>query len=292
MQELVITLVSGIGQGAIIALVAMSLNVLYNASGILNFAQGDFLVLGGVVTFVTVESKSPVIMVIGIVIMAGIIISITMGVQGVLTLARLRSSVEQHTWLVTTLAASAILESGILLVEGPAPLVVPNRLGTFELAGVRLPWLYPILFAIAIVAFVALYTFHRRTTVGLAMSALRQDLDAARAAGANVRMLQLGSFAISGLLVGVAGALAAPVVTLSQASGIGYALNGFSAAVIGGLGNHFGALIAGPVLGIVTEVAVFHLGGQYEQIAPLILLAIVLLWRPRGVFGQTALRRV
>ena len=77
-----------------------------------------------------------------------------------------------------------------------------------------------------------------------------------------------------------------------KSSGIGYALNGFAAAVIGGLGNNLGALIAGPVLGILTEVAIFHLGGQYEQIAPLVLLALVLLLRPQGVLGQAAPRRV
>ncbi|TWP33251.1 branched-chain amino acid ABC transporter permease [Leekyejoonella antrihumi] len=292
MQELVITVIGGLGQGAVIALVAMSLNVLYNASGILNFAQGDFLVLGGVLAFVTVESHSPTIVIIGIVIAAAVLVGITMGVQGVLTLARLRSSVEQHTWLVTTLAASAILESCILLVEGPAQLVVPNKLGSFTIAGVTQPWLYPILLGVAIAIFGGLQAFYRRTTAGLAMNALRQDLEAARAAGANVRMLQLAGFVISGIIVGLAGALAAPVVSLSQASGIGYALNGFAAAVIGGLGNQFGALIAGPVLGIVTEVAIFHLGGEYQQIAPLVLLAVVLLWRPQGIFGQVAPRRV
>lgn len=292
MQELVITLVSGIGQGAIITLVAMSLNVLYNATGILNFAQGDFLVVGGVVTFLVVHRGTSLAILVAIVVAGAVLVGLMMGAQGVLTLARLRSSVDQHSWLVTTLAASAIIESCILLEEGPAQLVVPNRPGTFELAGVRQPWLYPVLLGLAIVAFFGLRAFHGHTTTGLAMSALRQDLDAARAAGAPIRLLQLAGFGISGLLIGVTGVLAAPVISLSQSSGITYALSGFAAAVIGGLGNQLGALIAGPVLGVLTEVAIFHLGGEYEQIAPLVLLAMVLLVRPEGVLGQAAPRRV
>jgi branched-chain amino acid transport system permease protein len=292
MQELVITLISGIGQGAIIGLVAMSLNVLYNATGILNFAQGDLLVVGGVVVFITIKTHSAGVVVLALVLAAAALVGLVMAVQGGLTLARLRSSVDQHSWLVTTLAASAIIESLILLEEGPAPLVVPNRAGSFELAGVRQPWLYPILVAVSIAVYLALHAFHSRTTMGLAMSALRQDLDAARAAGANVRLLQLASFGISGLIIGLAGGLAAPVMSLSQSSGISYALSGFAAAVIGGLGNQLGALIAGPVLGVLTEVATYHLGGQYEQIAPLVLLAVVLLVRPQGVLGQAAPRRV
>lgn len=292
MQELVITLISGVGQGAVIALVAMSLNVLYNATGILNFAQGDLLVVGGVVAFLMETAHSAALMVLAIVVAAGAVVAMVTLVQGSLTLARLRSSVDQHSWLVTTLAASAIIESIILLEEGPSQLVVPNEAGNFEIAGVRLPVLYPLLFTLAVVVFLALRAFHSRTTVGLAMSALRQDLDAARAAGANVRVLQLMSFGISGLIIGVAGCLGGPVLSLSQSSGITYALNGFAAAVIGGLGNQLGALIAGPILGVLTEVAIFHLGGQYEQIAPLVLLAVVLLVRPEGVLGQAAARRV
>lgn len=292
MQELIITIFSGLGQGAIIALVAMSLNVLYNATGILNFAQGDFLVIGGVVAFLAINGHSVTLAVAGIVLGAGLIVGIMMLAQGGLTLARLRSSVDQHSWLVTTLAASAIIESCILLEEGPSQLVVPDKIGSFELGGVRQPWLYPILFGLAVLIYVGLKLFHGRTTVGLAMSALRQDLDAARAAGVKVRALQLTAFAISGLIVGLAGCLGSPVLSLSQSSGITFALNGFAAAVIGGLGNQLGALIAGPVLGILTEIAIFHLGGQYEQIAPLVLLAIVLLVRPEGVLGQAAARRV
>ena len=292
MQQLVITLVSGMGQGAIIALVAMSLNVLYNATGILNFAQGDLLVVGGVIAFLLVKEHGAALAVVAVVLAAAVAVAVLTLGQGTLTLVRLRSSVDQHSWLVTTLAASAIIESCILLEEGPAQLVVPNRLGNFELAGTWQPWLYPVLIALAVAVFAGLRAFHTRTTVGLAMSALRQDLDAARAAGARVRLLQLTSFGMSGLILGVTGCLGGPVISLSQSSGIGYALSGFAAAVIGGLGNQLGALIAGPLLGVLTEIAIFHLGGQYEQIAPLVLLTIVLLVRPEGVLGHAAARRV
>jgi branched-chain amino acid transport system permease protein len=292
MEEFAITLVRGIGLGSVFSLVAMSLNIVYNSTDILNFAQGDWVVVGGLLAFLALEPGGGAIPWLLLIFAMGIAVAFGMATQGWLTLLPLKSSVEQHSWLVTTLAASAVITSLILIFQGPEPIVVGNPFGTFEFLGTRHPWLYPILLVLAVLTFLGLRWFHSRTLVGLTMHALRQDLDAARAAGAPVRRLQLLAFAISGLVVGVTGFVGSPVLSLSQSSGIDFALNGFVVAVVGGLGNQLGALIAGPVLGMLSVLAVFTVGGEFEQAVALLLLIAVLLVKPEGVFGRPAARRV
>lgn len=292
MEELGITLVRGIGEGAVYALVAMSMNVIFNASGILNLAQGEFVVLGGLLALLFLPADVGTAMWVGIGLAAAVAVAVMMAVQGYVVLLPLRSSVEQHTWLVTTLATAVIIGSLILLFQGPDPIVVPSPFGTFDLLGVSHPILYAVLAGLAVLTWLGLAAFQRWTLLGLTMSALRQDLEAARAAGAPVRRLQVISFAIAGLIVGATGFFGAPVLGLSQAAGITFALNGFIAAVIGGLGNNLGALIAGPALGMVSVLSIFTVGGEFKQAVALAVLIAVLLARPEGVFGRPAARRV
>jgi branched-chain amino acid transport system permease protein len=291
-EELGITIIRGIGEGSVYALVAMSMNVIFNASGILNLAQGEFVLLGGLfaLLFLPVDPGTAIWIGLGAAVAVGV--AALMAFQGYVVLLPLRSSVEQHSWLVTTLATAVIVGSLVLILQGPDPIVVADPFGTFEFLGVRHPLLYVILAGLALLTYAALRLFQARTLLGLTMNALRQDLEAARAAGASVRRLQVASFAIAGLIVGATGFIGAPVLGLSQASGITFALNGFIAAVIGGLGNQLGALVAGPALGMISVLSIFTVGGEFKQAFALALLIGVLLVRPEGVFGRPAARRV
>ncbi len=107
-----------------------------------------------------------------------------------------------------------------------------------------------------------------------------------------MRRLQILAFAISGAIVGSAGFVAAPVMSISADSGIIYVLNGFIAAVIGGLGSNTGALIGGPLVGVVSMYAAYRFGGQFQNVVSLALLIGVLMLRPQGLFGRTQARRV
>ena len=292
MEELGITLIRGIGEGSVYALVAMSMNVIFNASGILNLAQGEFVLLGGLSALLFLPVDAGTAVWVGLSLATALGVAILMAVQGYIVLLPLRSSVEQHSWLVTTLATAVIIGSLVLILQGPDPIVVPSPFGTFEFLGISHPILYPVLAGLAVLTFAGLHVFQARTLLGLTMNALRQDLEAARAAGAAVRRLQIASFAIAGLIVGATGFVGAPVLGLSQASGITFALNGFIAAVIGGLGNQLGALIAGPALGIISILAIFTVGGEFKQAFALAALVGVLLIKPEGVFGRPAARRV
>jgi len=292
MDELTIILVRGIGLGAVYSLVAISFNVVHNSSGILNFAQGNMLVLGGLFGFFALPQEPEAVRWLLLVPAAALFYAALLAAQGYVTLLPLRSSVEQHSWLITTLAVSVIIGAVILIAQGPFALSVKSPFASFTLLGTRTPAPYALVMILALGWCVGLHWFHTRTTMGLAMSAIAQDLEAARAVGIRVRRLQIYAFALSGAIVGSAGFVAAPVMSISADSGIIYVVNGFIAAVIGGLGSNIGALIGGPLVGVASMWAAFQFGGQFQNAVSLALLIGVLMLRPQGLFGRTAARRV
>jgi branched-chain amino acid transport system permease protein len=270
----------------------MSFNIVHNSSGILNFAQGNMLVLGGLFAFFLLPQEPTVARWLLLLPAAALLYAAVLALQGYVTLLPLRSSVEQHSWLITTLAVSVIIGAVILIAQGPHALSVKSPFANFRLLGTRTPTAYALAALLALGWYAALRWFHARTITGLAMSALAQDLEAARAVGLRVRRLQLYAFAISGAIVGSAGFVAAPVMSISADSGIIYVVNGFIAAVIGGLGSNAGALIGGPLVGVAGMYAAFQYGGQFQNAVSLALLIAVLMLRPEGLFGRARARRV
>lgn len=292
MDEFAIILIRGIGIGAIYALIAMSFNIVHNASGVLNFAQGNLLVVGGLFAATTAAATHGPWVWIAILIAAAVVLALAVAFQGFLTLLPLRSSVEQHSWLVSTLAAAVIINAVILVALGSEPLNARSPFASVPLLGTRTPAPYVLAAGLAIAWWAALHWFHRYTRVGIAMRAISQDLDAARAAGLQVRRLQLYAFAISGLITGSIGFAAAPILSMANDSGIGYSMQGFVAAVIGGLGSNAGALLGGFGIGVISMYAAFEYGGEFQSAISLAVLVAVLMLRPEGLFGRAAGRRV
>ena len=292
MQDLLIVVIHGIGIGAIYALVGMSFNVVFNSSGILNFAQGNLLVLGGLFAVLTLPDAPSAGQWILLLPLAALALAALVAFQGSITLLPLRSSVEQHSWLITTLAASVIIGGVLLIYQGSAQPAVHSPFRGFRVVGVRVPASYAFAAGLAVLWYAALRWFHTRVLVGLAISAIAQDLDAARAAGIRVRRLQVLSFAISGLIVGSAGYVAAPVLAIASDSGIWYVMNGFVAAVVGGIGSNLGSLVGGLLVGVITSYAAYNYGGEFQDVVALALLVGVLMLRPQGLLGRPAARRV
>jgi branched-chain amino acid transport system permease protein len=292
MLELTIILARGLGTGAVYALIAMSFNVVYNASGILNFAQGTLLVVAGLFAAFVVPSDPSLLGWLILVPIVGIGLAIVVTSQGFITLLPLRSSVEQHSWLITTMAVSVIIGALILLVQGPFARTVPTPFPSIYVVGTRMPSAYAQAMVLMEVWFFGLRWFYRRTLTGLAISALAQDLEAARVAGLRARRLQLTAFAVSGAILGTTGFVAAPIISISADSGIIYVLNGFIAAVVGGMGSDLGAMIGGPLVGVTAMIATYSLGGEFQSAISLALLVGVLMVRPQGLLGRTSARQV
>jgi branched-chain amino acid transport system permease protein len=219
-------------------------------------------------------------------------IAIIITAQGWFTLLPLKYDAGEQSWLITTMAVSIIISGALLLAQGPNALNVHAIFPAVRMFGMRVPAAFLMSIALAVFCYLALAWFHSRTLVGLAISALWQDQIAARAAGLKVRRLQLIAFTVSGLIVGSAGYVAAPVISLVADSGSRYVLNGFVALVIGGVGSNRGALLAGPLVGVVAILATYKIGGQFQGVASMLLLVAILLLRPQGLFGDTSARQV
>ena len=292
MEELSVIMVRGLGLGAVFALVAMSLNAVHRASGIFNFAQGAMMVLGGIIAARYMPNVPDPYRWLLFLPVATIALAAIMTIQGYITLLPLRSSVEQHSWLVSTLAVSVLIGAVILLLQGNSQILTTSQFPSFPVFGTRTPAPYIMVIGLALVWYVALRWFHSRTLTGLSISAVAQDLDAARAAGLRVRRLQMLAFSISGMIIGSTGFTAAPILALVNDSGVAYVTNGFVAAVVGGIGNDTGALLGGALVGVLSMYTAFAYGGEFQNAVTLGLLVAVLMIKPEGLFGTPAARKV
>jgi len=294
MEEIIIILVRGIGAGAVYSLIAMSLNVIYNATGVLNFAQGQLLVLSGVLTGlllpVGVTAASLLWYPIGLLV--ALAVAAVAALQGLLTLLPMRRGANQHSWIITTLSASIVIGAILVLALGPHTLVLENPFGSFDLVGTKAPLVYPVLIALAIVVWLGMKVFQRKSLTGLALNALSEDLDAAKANGMRTMRLQVIAFAIAGAIMGLTGFVGGFVLQISASQALHYVIFGFIVVVVGGIGNNLGALIAGPIFGILMMLISFYLSGGAEVPLALAVLVIVLMLRPQGIFGRPHARRV
>lgn len=296
MDDLFIILIRGIGSGALFALIAMGLNIIYNASGVLNFAQGQLMIVGAVLTYVLVPADS------GIsepswwlnMVIIGLSVAVIAGVQGWLTLRPMRkeSSQHQHSWVITTISASIIMGAILVLLLGPRTFALHSSFGNTAMLGANIPNVYFVLIGLAVLVYVVFELVKRKVLFGLAINALSQDTEAARAGGMKTTQLQVAAFALSGLLMGLAGFLGGSTVQVSESEALHYVTFGFIVAVVGGIGNNLGALIAGPVFGCILMFISYNLGGSLQLALALVVLVVVLVVRPQGVFGRPSARRV
>jgi branched-chain amino acid transport system permease protein len=292
LQEIIFIVIRGLGSGALLSLVAMSFNIVHRSSHILNFAQGNLLILAGLLAVLFYAPDAPLWLWIAGLIGATVIMGVLVGLQGLMTLIPLNYSMERDSWLITTMAVSVIIGAVLLLTQGPFVLTAISPFPNFSMFGMSSPAPYALCIVLAILWYIGLHWFVTRRPAGLAINALSQDYDAARAAGLPVRRLQVLAFIISGVILGTAGFVAAPLMTISPDAGFRYVINGFIAAIIGGLGSNTGAIIGGPVVGIISMLATYQLGGEYESSVLFALMIVVLMLRPQGIFGNSAARRV
>jgi branched-chain amino acid transport system permease protein len=290
MESVLTVAIRGIGIGAVFAILAVCINVTYQTTRIVNLAIGHMLVLGGVLSVVLTDGSWSSWL-IGLPV-AGLVMAVALAVQGFLTLLPLRGASNSLSWLVTTLSAAIVITAVIQILRGTGVMVASHPFPTVQFLGTELPVIYIVVVAFAILAYLGVSAFYGHTRTGLAMSAVAQDTEAAQATGIAVRRTQLLAFALTGLLLGMGGYLAAPILTLSADSGLHYVMLGFVAAVLGGIGNQRGAAVGGLALGAISMVLAYQVGGMYQDAGALAILVAVLLLRPRGLFGAAARREV
>jgi branched-chain amino acid transport system permease protein len=287
--------VGGLGLGAIFALIAMSINIVYGASGVVNFAQGANLALAGFVAMALGVRAGGGLGWIAVMLASVMIVAALASAEGAITLWRQRLAShlyeEEESWLVTTVAVSLILASAVKMASGEQAAGAADALPSAT--GVGTSALGPNLVTVLAMAlsFLAVRWFLTRTRTGLSIDAVSQDFVAARAAGLPARGLQVVAFLVSGLIVGAVGVIVAPPIAMSPDISARYFLYGFAAAVVGGLGSNLGAVIGGQLVGLATVFAARTTGAAYQDLVLLGLLVVVLVAWPQGLFGRAAARR-
>jgi branched-chain amino acid transport system permease protein len=281
------TVISGVGTGIIYGLIGIGFCVIYNASGIVNFAQGMFVMLGGMVThaLLTQAGLSPVLAIpLAVVLCAALGIAVDRLVVQPLW----RRNATMFVMILATLAAQIVVERITLLVAGDQPrtfsgftTAAPWKVGGIAISP-QLVWIA----GASLVLVAGLALFFARTRTGRAMRACAINREAAALQGIPVsRMLAL-SFALSAALGAIAGILITPTQYTAFNVGVPFAISGFIAAILGGFGNAAGAFAGGIMLGVAQALAIVIFGAGFKNVAALSILLIFLLARPQGLFGK------
>jgi branched-chain amino acid transport system permease protein len=280
------TLVNGLSVGCIYGLIGIGFCVIYNASGIVNFAQGAFVMLGGMVTYVLLTSFGlPMLL-------AGMLAIIAVAALGVI----IERLVVRPLWdrnatmfvmILATLAAQIVIERATLIAVGDQSKSIPvfTDLPPIRIAGIAIGYqiIWIIVTSLVVIGLLAL--FFQSTLVGRAMRACAINREAAALQGIPVsRMLAL-SFALSAALGAIAGILLTPTQFTAFNVGTPFAISGFIAAIVGGFGRPFGAFLGGIALGLAQAFAVFALGSGLKNVAALSMLLIFLFFKPSGILG-------
>jgi branched-chain amino acid transport system permease protein len=286
-------LISGLGLGSMYGLMALGFYVTYAVSGTVNFAQGSSMMLGAVLTYslgVTAGWPMPAAIALALALCA---------LYGLLVewlAVRPFASRGSDAWLMATVALGIVLDNVVLFTWGKEPRSLPSSLaqtpmsvGDIGLGVYPLQLLIPLI-GIALAA--ALHRVSRRTRWGTAMLAVVQNRDAARLMGIPIRRVVAVAFALSTLFAGIAGVLIAPLFNVAADMGTLFGLKAFAVAILGGITSAWGVMLAGLLFGVVEALVTSTLGSGYTQILTFALVIAALAWRPDGLFGQAAVKKV
>lgn len=289
-EQLLQYVLTGLTGGSIYALVAVGFVVIYNVTGILNFAQGEFAMLGAMVAATLVKAGLPLWLAV-----AGAVATAVAAGMAFERLALFPArGASPLTLIVITLATAIALRGLALLAWGTEgrtlPAFVPGE--AIRIGGASLQPQGALIIAISLLLVGALHLFFNRTVLGMAVRASVMNRLAARLMGIAPDRMSLLAFGISAGLGAVAGALIAPVQTAIYDMGVMLGLKGFVAAVLGGLTNAPASILGGYTLGVVESLAAGLLSSAYRDAIAFLLLLFMLFVRPTGLLGKAAGKRV
>ncbi|MBO0755504.1 MAG: branched-chain amino acid ABC transporter permease, partial [Bradyrhizobiaceae bacterium] len=200
-----------------------------------------------------------------------------------------------NAWLMATVALGIVIDNVVLFAFGKDPRGMPAGIlttGFVLIAGVKIQYLQAIIPITGLVIAGVLQFLLRGTRTGKALLAVVQNQDAARLMGIAVERFVVASYALSGLLAGIAGILVAPLFTISSTMGTLFGIKAFAAAILGGIDNAWGVVLAGLIYGIAETLVTAAAGSTYTQIATFALIITALALRPDGLFGRARIKKV
>lgn len=283
-------LFSGVTVGATYALAALGFTLIYNASHVINFAQGEFIMLGGMLTVFFLASGLPM----PVAVLLAILIPAAVGVLLEKLAIEPAKDAEVVSLIIITIGASLVIRGLTQVWLGKGTHALPPFSGDepIDILGATLQpqslWVLGV--TAAVVA--ALWYFFSRTLAGKAILATSYNPLAARLVGINTSWVLFVSYALAGALGAIGGILITPITLTSYDVGIMLGLKGFVAAVVGGLGSGLGAVLGGLFVGIVEAMAAGYISSAYKDAVPFILILLILFFKPRGLFGGNVTERV
>jgi branched-chain amino acid transport system permease protein len=283
-------LFSGLTVGAMYALSAVGYSLIYNASGVINFAQGEFIMLGGMCAVSLVQA--------GIPLPLAIVLAVLIAAAAGLLLEKLAiepaGNAQVVTLIIITIGASLTLRGLVQVFLGKGSHALPPFSGETPIAilGATLLPQSVWVIGVTLVLVAMLAWFFGRTLLGKAMLATSHNQLAAQLVGVNTRAILLLAFGLSAALGAMGGILVAPITYTSYDAGIMMGLKGFAAATLGGLGSGVGAIAGGLLLGVVEAMTAGYVSSAYKDATPFVVILLILFFLPQGLFGQKSADRV
>ncbi len=282
---------TGLTLGSIYALVALGFTMIYNATGIINLAQGEFVMFGGLfMVFFMTALKIPLVISFFLTIGAVTVIGALMDRFAIRPLR----DASLLTMIIVTIACSILFRGIAMFLWGKEPYALPpftaGRPLSIGGAVINLQTFWVLGTALAIVLLMGL--FFGRTIIGKAMSACSINPTAASLVGIRVRRMVLLSFALSAALGAVAGIVITPISLMEYDRGPMLAVKGFCAAVLGGLGIGYGAVVAGFLIGILESLTAGLIHSGFKDAVALVILLFILCLKPSGIFGNKELSKI
>lgn len=278
----------GMALGAVYALVALGFVLLYNAANLVNFAQGELVMIAGFLLAGLGSRWGPWTAFAAVLVLmtAGSVIFRRLTFEPIAQVA----SRDFRAFVVTTIGASIFLKNLARLIWGAHPALAdsPFGQGSAQVAGVFVPYHEAGIVAVTVVTLALLYLLFQKTMLGIRLRAVAQDRDTAALMGIPVRRMIAVTFAGAMLLAGLGGVLLAPVYFVHPEVGSAVSLKAFSASIVGGFGSVPGAIVGGLLLGVAEMLAGAYISQAFRDGIAFVLLIAVLVFRPSGLFGEKA----
>jgi neutral amino acid transport system permease protein len=276
---------NGVALGCIISLAAVGLTLTYGILRLSNFAHGDFLTLGAYFTWLSNTNGLNIwlSMILGCV---GTIIFMLISEQ-LLWKPMRNVRADTTTLIIISIGLALFLRSTILLIWGgnnqkyDLPLVE-----AIDVFGVKIAYYRIIVIMLAILAIIALHFILQNSKIGKAMRAVADNIDLARVSGINVEKVVFWTWIITGILTALAGGMYGLMTQVRPNMGWFLILPMFASVILGGIGNPYGAIAGGLIIGVVSELSTLILGPEYKLGVALLIMVVILLVKPQGLFSN------
>ena len=290
MEQLGNLLLSGLSTGSIYALVALGFNVIFKSTGAINFAQGEWVMMGGMVAATSYAARLPLVLAV----LCAVLVVIAVGLLSERLIVRRLSRPTPIAVTLVLIAVAICSKSLVMLVLGKNPADLPGFSGSTPVLwlGLRIHpqtfWIVGITLAVMLAA----HLFFERTVLGRAMRAVAAQPEAAALCGIEPRLAMALSFGLAAGVGALAGAIITPLTLTSFDQGTVLGFKGFSAAMLGGLGSLPGALVGGVVLGTLEALAGGLISSHFKDAVAFVALLVTLFFWPAGILGKGEVERV